>query len=118
MQVMAVRAGGALDQHTPDLVGHDGHDPGADTYGQVEVETRPGSRLESLVGARLTVPCHHHQSVALHPGFEPAGYAADGLLEAMEMPGERFCLAVQWHPETTRDIGLFSALVAAAAAFR
>ena len=25
----------------------------------------------------------------------------DGSLEAMERPGPRFCLAVQWHPEDT-----------------
>ena len=30
MQVMAVHAGGTLDQHTPDVVGHDEHSPGGD----------------------------------------------------------------------------------------
>ena len=58
--------------------------------------------------------CHHHQAVREHPGFEPAAHAADGTLEAMEAPGERFLLAVQWHPETRADAGLFSGLVAAA----
>ena len=33
MQVMAVHAGGVLDQHTPDLVGHEEHSPGGDVYG-------------------------------------------------------------------------------------
>ncbi len=45
MQLMAVHAGGTLDQHTPDLVGHDDHSPGGDVYGDVEVETEPGSLL-------------------------------------------------------------------------
>lgn len=116
MQVMAVRAGGSLDQHTPDAVGHDGHDPGGDGFGPVGVETRPGSRVRALLGARLTVHCHHHQSVREHPGFEAAAHASDGTLEAMEQPGERFCVAVQWHPETTHDAGLFHAFVEAAAA--
>ena len=45
-----------------------------------------------------------------------AAHAADGVLEAMESPGERFRLAVQWHPETRTDHQLFDALVAAAGA--
>ena len=32
--------------------------------------------------------------------------------------GERFCLAVQWHPETAADVGLLAGLVRAAAAYR
>ena len=40
--------------------------------------------------------------------------ATDGTLEAMEQLGPRFCLAVQWLPETTADAGLFRGLVDAA----
>jgi putative glutamine amidotransferase len=118
MQVMAVRAGGALDQHTPDRVEHEDHNPGGDAFGSTLVKTRDGTRVSTLVGERLTVHCHHHQSVARHPGFEPAAHAADGTLEAMELPGDRFCIAVQWHPEMVHDAGLFMALVTEAAAFR
>jgi gamma-glutamyl-gamma-aminobutyrate hydrolase PuuD len=42
-------------------------------------------------------------------------WAADGALEAIERPGDRFCLAVQWHPEVGADHTLFAALVVAAA---
>lgn len=115
MQVMAVHAGGSLDQHTPDLVDHERHSPGGDTYGQIEVDTLKGSRLAGLVGERLTVSCHHHQSVRTHPGFTAAAHAADGTLEAMEAEGDRFRLAVQWHPETAADAGLLAGLVRAAA---
>jgi putative glutamine amidotransferase len=118
MQLMAVRAGGALDQHTPDTVGHDRHNPGADAFGSMQVDTLDGTRLATLVGERLATHCHHHQSVREHPGFAPAAYAADGTLEAMEQPGDRFCVAVQWHPEMVHDAGLFKALVSAAAEFR
>jgi putative glutamine amidotransferase len=114
MQVLAVHAGGTLDQHTPDLVDHDQHNPGADTYGETEVELAEGTRIRSLVGPRLTVNCHHHQSVAQHPGFTASAFAADGTLEAMERPGPRFCLGVQWHPETGADAGLLAGLVSAA----
>jgi putative glutamine amidotransferase len=118
MQVMAVHAGGSLDQHTPDLVGHDGHSPGGDVFGEVRVTTQAGTRVASLVGPSLDVSCHHHQSVASHPGFTGSARAADGTLEAMEAPGDRFCVAVQWHPETAADVGLLAGLVRAASAFR
>jgi len=117
MQVMAVNGGGALDQHTPDLVGHERHSPGGDAYGEVEVRTTPGSRVAGLVGDRLAVNCHHHQSVRDHPGFVATARAADGTLEAMELPGDRFCVAVQWHPETAADVGLLAGLLRAASEF-
>jgi putative glutamine amidotransferase len=117
MQVMAVHAGGALDQHTPDMVGHDEHSPGGDEFGNIEVDTLEGSALRALIGDRSSVGCHHHQSVRSHPGFEPAAYASDGTLEAMERRKGPFCLAVQWHPETREDAGLFRGLVAAATSY-
>lgn len=117
MQLMAVHAGGSLDQHTPDLVGHEEHSPGGPEFGAVAVRTEPGSRIAGLVGAALTVNCHHHQSVAAHPGFAAVAHAEDGTLEAMEAGGDRFCVAVQWHPETTADVGLLAGLVRAAAAY-
>jgi putative glutamine amidotransferase len=116
MQVMAVQHGGTLDQHLPESVGHETHSPGGEEFGNVDVETCPGSRLRMLVGDRSNVGCHHHQSVREHPGFAPAAYAEDGTLEAIEAPGDRFLLGVQWHPETRADAGLFSGLVAAAVA--
>jgi putative glutamine amidotransferase len=117
MQVMAVRAGGALDQHVPDLVGHERHSPGGDEFGAVSVRTLPGTRLAVLVGDELAVSCHHHQSVRTHPGFDAVARAADGSLEAMEAPGDRFCVGVQWHPETAADVGLLAGLVRAAATY-
>lgn len=114
MQLMAVHAGGTLDQHTPDRVGHETHSPGGDAYGAVTVATAAGSRLAGLVGPEMEVSCHHHQSVASHPGFTAVARAADGTLEAMEAPGERYCLAVQWHPETRVELGLMAGLVGAA----
>ena len=114
MQVMAVAAGGTLDQHTPDLVGHEEHSPGGDVFGEIEVATDESSVLSSILGPAVTVHCHHHQSVRSHPGYEPVAHAGDGTLEAMEASGERFCLAVQWHPEMGRDQRLFDALVRAA----
>jgi putative glutamine amidotransferase len=114
MQLMAVAAGGALHQHTPELVGHEEHNPGADTFGDTRVTTAEGSTVHGLLGESVRVGCHHHQSVASHPGFTATAWADDGSLEAMELPGDRFCLAVQWHPEVSDDARLFEALVDAA----
>jgi putative glutamine amidotransferase len=116
MQVMAVQRGGVLVQHVPDVVGGDAHSPGGDRFGDVEVDTELGTRLRDLVGDRVLVGCHHHQAVAEHPGFTVSARADDGTLEAMEAPGGRFAVAVQWHPETRADAGLFTGLVAAAPA--
>ena len=114
MQVMAVGAGGVLEQHLPDLVGHDHHSPGADAFGDVAVRVAEESLLRDLVrAAELGVHCHHHQSVRKHPGYTAVAWADDGTVEAMERPGERFCLGVQWHPEVAADAGLFQALVGA-----
>jgi len=117
MQVLAVHAGGDLDQHTPDLVDHDRHSPGGDEFGLIEVSTTPGTRVAGLLGEHLEVNCHHHQSVRTHPGFVAAAHAADGTLEAMEAAGARFCVGVQWHPETASDVGLLAGLVRAASAY-
>ncbi len=116
MQMMAVTAGGTLLQHVPDSVGHQEHSPGPDSYGTITVHTSAGSRLASIIGPEVIVSCHHHQAVDEHPDYVAAAHAADGVLEAIESPGERFRLAVQWHPETRTDRQLFEALVAAAGA--
>lgn len=114
MQLMAVAAGGSLHQHTPDLVGHEHHNPGADAFGDTRVTTAEGSSLRRLLGDTVRVGCHHHQTVDSHPGFAATAWADDGSLEAMELPGDRFCLAVQWHPEVGEDARLFQGLVSAA----
>jgi putative glutamine amidotransferase len=118
MEVMAVAAGGSLHQHLPDLVGHAEHSPGADVYGEHPVDVRPGTVLHALVGDRLMVHSHHHQAVADAPGYDVSATAPDGTVEAMEAPGSRFRLAVQWHPEVADTWPLFVALIRAAAGDR
>jgi putative glutamine amidotransferase len=114
MQVMAVAAGGVLEQHVPDRVGHVDHSPAIAVYGHHPVTTVAGTRLAALLGEASDVPSYHHQSVLTHPGFEPSAWADDGTLEAIEDPSARFRLGVQWHPEVGDDPRLFEALVEAA----
>lgn len=119
MQLMAVHAGGTLRQHTPDAVGHTGHSPGGDVFGTIRVDLDAGSQLAAVEGETVVVPCHHHQSVATHPGFVAIGRSADGTVEAMERhtagDDSAFCVGVQWHPEMGPDRAPIAALVRAAA---
>ena len=76
MQVMAVAAGGTLDQHTPDVVGHEEHSPGGVCSGTPRCTSR--LVLPSILGPAVTVHCHHHQSVRSHPGYDrPPGRRRD-----------------------------------------
>jgi putative glutamine amidotransferase len=123
-QAMAVHAGGRLHQHLPDVIGTSHHSPQGPVFADTQVTTTAGSMLNALVGDRLTVGCHHHQAIADHPGFAASAYAADGTVEAIEATAsdpeaaKRFCVGVQWHPETREDAGLFAGLIAAARRYR
>lgn len=49
----------------------------------------------------LAVNSRHHQGVKQPgEGIAVCGKAEDGLIEAIEVPGKRFVLGVQWHPES------------------
>ncbi|WP_426561556.1 gamma-glutamyl-gamma-aminobutyrate hydrolase family protein [Angustibacter sp. McL0619] len=114
MQVMAVAAGGALEQHLPDRVGHDRHSPGPGQYGEHGVRLTPGSRLGNALGERVDVPTYHHQGVLTCPGYDQVGWADDGVLEAIEAPDATWRVGVQWHPEVGADPRVFVALIEAA----
>jgi gamma-glutamyl-gamma-aminobutyrate hydrolase PuuD len=118
-QVLNVALGGDLEQHVPDLVGHDGHKETPGTFSEHEVELEPGSRLQRVLGDRIPVKSHHHQGYGrLGDGLVASGRAEDGTLEALEDPERAFALGVLWHPEAGDDLRLFEALVAEARAYR
>jgi putative glutamine amidotransferase len=125
-QLLAVAAGGTLWQDVPSQV------PGAIKHRQEaprwypthEVEIVPGSRLAAILGERVRVNSYHHQAVrTVPPGWTVTAVAPDGINEGMELPGGRFVLSVQWHPETFTGRSynfdrLFTAFVTAAAQAR
>jgi len=118
MQLLAVACGGTLHQHLPDVVGGTAHLPAAGVFGCTPARVAPDSRLGRILGDRVTVSCHHHQSVRTPgDGLAAVALAADGTVEAVEHTGHAFVLGVQWHPEQdTTDARLFEALVRAAVA--
>ena len=82
------------------------------------VRVEEGSLLKELCGkTRLPVNSFHHQAVEkAAPGFAVTALSEpDGLIEAIELPGERMILGVQWHPEELTDrkeeLALFKRLV-------
>jgi putative glutamine amidotransferase len=122
---MAVATGGSLHQHLPDLVGHDRHRaaPGTDplavdssAFGRHEVVLSSGSAARALLGGRLTVNSFHHQAIDDPGSFTVSGRCPDDrVIEIIEDRARPFALGVQWHPERTGDLRVFSALVEAAA---
>ena len=115
-QVFNVAFGGTLHQHLPDVLGDDGHRAGPAVFTERPVRTVPGTRLAALLGETAQVSCYHHQGVdRVGDGLVVAARGADGLVEALEVPGEGFAVAVQWHPEERADDPrLFAAIVGAA----
>ncbi|WP_410602742.1 gamma-glutamyl-gamma-aminobutyrate hydrolase family protein [Amycolatopsis sp. lyj-90] len=116
LQVLSVALGGTLAQHLPDTLDTKDHQPAPATFGTTTVTLAEGSRAASILGIETKVPCYHHQAIdKLGDGLVPVGWAADGTIEAAELPGDGFVLGVQWHPEQNLDdTRLFEALVTAA----
>ncbi|HEY5317934.1 MAG TPA: gamma-glutamyl-gamma-aminobutyrate hydrolase family protein [Solirubrobacteraceae bacterium] len=123
MQVMNVAFGGTLLQHVPDQVGHSQHrrSPGTFVDSEHDVRLTPGSLVARAAGEEVhRTKSHHHQAVAhIGEGLEVTGWATlDDLPEAIEAPGRRFALGVQWHPEVGETSRLIGALIDEARAYQ
>jgi putative glutamine amidotransferase len=94
LQLLNVALGGTLAQ---DIEGH--RRPGEREAHGIAI-TRY-SRLRAILGSDdYLVNSRHHQSAdRVADGLAVTARAPDGTIEALEMPGRRFVLAVQWHPE-------------------
>lgn len=84
-----------------------------------------GSRLSLIMGGtEQQVNSYHHQAVkTVAEGMVATAYSVpDDVIEAMEIPGERFVLAVQWHPEgmsgNEEQQAIFCTLVSEAQKYR
>ncbi|MFE9170395.1 gamma-glutamyl-gamma-aminobutyrate hydrolase family protein [Streptomyces kebangsaanensis] len=109
MQLLNVALGGTLVQHL------DGHAEVVGAFGEHTVKPVPGTRYAAAVPEETTVPTYHHQAVdLLGEGLVASAYAADGTVEAVELP-EGWVLGVQWHPEMGEDVRVMRELVRAAA---
>jgi putative glutamine amidotransferase len=119
MQLLNVACGGTLYQHLPDTHGHHEHRRVLGTFDGADHDVRlaAGSLIARAAGEQLHgTKSHHHQGVdRVGDGLEVTGWSAiDNLPEAIEMPGRRFALGVQWHPEADPAAREIAALVEAA----
>ncbi len=123
IQVLNVALGGTLYQDLtsdrPDsTIGHRSQERQALAH---TVRLEAGSATSRLLESdEVAVNTMHHQAIkALAPPLRAVGWAPDGTVEAVEMPGPQFVIGVQWHPEELVDVTdharrLFTAFVAAA----
>ncbi|QDU69937.1 gamma-glutamyl-gamma-aminobutyrate hydrolase family protein [Engelhardtia mirabilis] len=128
MQLMALAGGGELFQHLPEDRPGCAQHSGDTVHGIV---ARGGTKLARIVGVEpLAVVSRHHQAISgLGGAWRVAATDDEGLIEAVELDGDRFVLGTQWHPELSTTTGalvephdrnarLFEALVSAARDWR
>lgn len=95
-QFLNIYLGGTLHQHI------DGHsDFKTRAKGCHSVQITPDSVMANILPApEIRVNSLHHQAAAnLGKGLIVSARAEDGTVEAIELAGHPFCVAVQWHPE-------------------
>ena len=106
IQVLNVTLGGSLVQDIPSQV----LDAGPHSFDRKTtprdhlahpVEIAPNSRLAQVMQLDVAqANSWHHQSIKrIADGLAVTAYAPDGVIEAVEMPGQRLVIGVQWHPE-------------------
>jgi putative glutamine amidotransferase len=125
LQLLNVAFGGTLIQDLPDSgVAHRSPPSPLDEAGKHpgvhSIEVGSHGQIAAIYGAGVhQVNSRHHQAVDRPgEGIVVVARAADGVVEACEMPAHRFIVAVQWHPEdrvhvSDRDRGLFEAFARA-----
>ena len=114
MQLLNVAYGGSVEQHLPDVTGHEAHRPTPGTFADHQVRLVPGSLAARTAGSELaSVKSHHHQGVKeVGEGLSVTGRATeDDTVEALEDPAHPFVLGVLWHPEEDEKSRIIEALV-------
>jgi putative glutamine amidotransferase len=116
-QLLAVLHGGSLIQdiahELPHAVEHYVEDRLKPAH---RIDIKEGTLLHRILGeTSMEVNSHHHQAVREEvPGFVVNARSVDGVIEAIEVPGKKFCLGMQWHPEhftVEKEIEIFRAFV-------
>lgn len=88
------------------------------------VDVLEESKLYSIIKKRhFKVNSFHKFHVLESSYYKTVSYSEDGLIEAVEYPGKRFNIGVQWHPERIYKIEeassrLFKAFIEAAIFYR
>lgn len=113
-QLLNVARGGSLIQHLPDVVGTEKYQIAKGVFNPVAVKVSKDSKLGQIVGEEVeNAMMYHHQAVdQVGEGLEVTAVSEDGVVEAIEFAGNRFGVAVQWHPEQDLDdLRIFKAFI-------
>ncbi len=118
MQMLNVAAGGTIEQHLPERLGHSDHRHTPGTFSDHEVVLAPDSLAAQATGEqRASVKSHHHQGAGeLGEGVEVTGWSddEDRVVEAIELPRCDYALGVLWHLEEDERSRVVASLVQAA----
>ncbi|MFA6074310.1 MAG: gamma-glutamyl-gamma-aminobutyrate hydrolase family protein [Negativicutes bacterium] len=122
IQMLNVACGGSLWQDVfaikPKILKHQ-QEMSANS-GSHTVRMQSGSVAEKcLSGSFVTNSFHHQACKTVASGFVATAWTDDGIIEAIEKPGETLTFGVQWHPEQMavshpQMLQLFRELIAAA----
>lgn len=75
---------------------------GSPKYSPVHrAEINENSKFHKIINkTSIEVNSYHHQAIKdVAEGFQVAVSAPDGIVEAIELKGDRFIMGTQWHPE-------------------
>lgn len=102
IQLLNVALGGNLYQDLGEIQGevfqHEQHAPKYDVIHKVRFVEN--SVLYEMFGKSVYTNSYHHQAIKrLGKNLRIIGMTDDGVVEAVEMLGHKFCIGVQWHPE-------------------
>lgn len=120
IQVLAVAAGGKIYQDIqsqyPKAILHS--QTASRQYPWHEVDIADSLLYRVIKEKKIAVNSLHHQAVSeIPPGFCQNAVAVDGIIEGIEKVGAKFCLGVQWHPESmegdTYSKALFTGFITA-----
>jgi putative glutamine amidotransferase len=121
LQMLNVALGGTLHQHLPDVLGHARFSGAHGVFSSNEVTIGERGQVPALLAETptVTVQSYHHQAIdTVAPGLVVTAESG-GVVQAVEVEGVPFGVAVQWHPEQSpEDRRLFQGLVDAARSHR
>lgn len=111
-QIINVLHGGTINQDLPE----ESDDPNfvlhpawsEDSGDFHDILIRQGTHLSKIFNKdKISVNSFHHQGLKdLGKGLTVSGIAPDGLVEAFDIDGLDFGVAVQWHPEVLYDLDI------------
>jgi putative glutamine amidotransferase len=113
IEVINVAYGGTLEQHLPDIVGHERHRTRG-TFVDHVVRIEESSLAARATGSNLEAvkSCHHQGIRDVGDDLLATGWATmDDSVEAVEDPNLSFMLGVLWHPEEDEKSRLISSLL-------